>query len=96
MKFCEGVIVTKRQFVRTIHIEKISENFIESNKRYDILLLYLFLSINENSNNDKELCFMKKKWFVLVALLLLITVGCSNKAYDEAMQKGIDALENET
>lgn len=38
---------------------------------------------------------MKKKWFVLVALLLFVAAGCSNKAYDEAMQKGIDALENE-
>lgn len=37
---------------------------------------------------------MKIKFFVL-ALLLLFAIGCSNKAYDEAMQKGIDALENE-
>lgn len=37
---------------------------------------------------------MKKKVFVLT-LFFLFAIGCSKKAYEEAMQKGIDALENE-
>jgi len=37
---------------------------------------------------------MKTKIFAF-ALLLLFAIGCSNQAYDEAMQKGINALENE-
>lgn len=37
---------------------------------------------------------MNKKFFIGM-LLLLFVIGCSNKAYDEAMQKGMDALENE-